>query len=727
MATSKSIEAGGAYVRIFAEDSALRRSLTQIQRRLRTFGSSVQGVGQSLVGVGSVVAAPFAGAIRTFTSYESALADLRANAQPTAAELEQIKEAIVEISRATGTGPAQVAATFTELLKAGMDIRDVLGGAAEAAVQFARVSGMETDEAAKTITKAMEVFGVDAVTAVDTLSRAADASVVDIADVSMAFAQTAKVAADAGLSLEETANAIAILGQNAMVGSDAGTSLRTMLTRLQTGIESAGKAMKDLGIEVRDSATGEMRPFRDIIGELQAKLGDLDAESRDVQLYKLFGADAQRAGRVFFSEGVAGWDEFTGKMQEGLSVADKFNIRMGGLEGAGSRAIVALQLLAIKVGDALAPAVGMLTARFTAAIAAVATFVQENSGLVVSIAAGAAAFVAAGAALIGLGIAASTASAIFGALAGAIGLVVSPIGLVAAAIAGAVISFAMFTETGRNAFQSVWSAATTAFAGIADALKAGDIALAGKILWLSLRTEFQKGVNFLTSLWADWGTAFKTVISDVQFFFARAMVNLTTSVGTAVETIFGALAPLIPILDQKTIDAALAGFGIGPGGKGAAETQAAALASLDEQQAAADEARFAAAQQSVAAGQAELARLRGELQAALDEAEAAANQPPAVPTGAGAEPGAGEDEGGDASTATPSPIEELAEPGALDAAMERSAAKLDTKGTFSAAALRGLATGDSATERTAENTEAIRDGIDRLNDRARAGKLVFTP
>ena len=36
---------------------------------------------------------------------------------------------------------------------------------------------------------------------------------------------------------------------------------------------------------------------------------------------------------------------------------------------------------------------------------------------------------------------------------------------------------------------------------LSDALAAGDIALAAKILWLSLKMEWKRGIHFLNGLW----------------------------------------------------------------------------------------------------------------------------------------------------------------------------------------------------------------------------------
>ncbi|MFQ3593691.1 MAG: hypothetical protein SNJ82_10990, partial [Gemmataceae bacterium] len=54
---------------------------------------------------------------------------------------------------------------------------------------------------------------------------------------------------------------------------------------------------------------------------------------------------------------------------------------------------------------------------------------------------------------------------------------------------------------------------------ISDALAAGDIGLAARILWLTLKMEFQKGVLWLEEKWID----FKNFFIDT---FYRAVYGL---------------------------------------------------------------------------------------------------------------------------------------------------------------------------------------------------------
>jgi len=181
MSSVGGVRAGGAFVEIFAKDGAFQQAMGRVQARLRAVGASMQQLGTKLMLGGTAVGLPLVLAARQAASFEDALLGMRAAAGLSAKDVKRLEEEALRLSRSMGVAPAAVANAMLELAKAGMSIEDVLGGAAESAVQFARVSGVEMADAAVFMKVAMNSFGVSAVEAVDTLSAAADASETSIA------------------------------------------------------------------------------------------------------------------------------------------------------------------------------------------------------------------------------------------------------------------------------------------------------------------------------------------------------------------------------------------------------------------------------------------------------------------------------------------------------------------------------------------------------------------
>jgi TP901 family phage tail tape measure protein len=69
-----------------------------------------------------------------------------------------------------------------------------------------------------------------------------------VSDFGMALKQSGLVAAQMGVSLEETTGTLAAFASAGLLGSDAGTSLKTMLLRLANPSKEAAEAMEQFGI-----------------------------------------------------------------------------------------------------------------------------------------------------------------------------------------------------------------------------------------------------------------------------------------------------------------------------------------------------------------------------------------------------------------------------------------------------------------------------------------------
>lgn len=117
-------------------------------------------------------------------------------------------------------------------------------------------------------------------------------------------------------------------------------------------------------------------------------------------------------------------------------------------------------------------------------------------------------------------------------LLGSVGMVVgalaSPFGLVAGAIVGGLALWTRYSETGKEALDSVkkafsplWDTATDTFGGIKDAMASGDLKLAGQIGMAGLQSVFYQGMNGILSRWGEWAKATVEV-------FAGAMNQVAT-------------------------------------------------------------------------------------------------------------------------------------------------------------------------------------------------------
>jgi len=444
--SSAAVKAGGVFVEIGADPSKFFSALNKVNKSLGNMGRSLASGGGRLAAAGIGMAAPIAAAVRQGAAFESTLLNIRASTGATAAQIDQIKASSMAMSQALGVGPTEAAQGMLELLKAGMSLDTVLGGAGRTAMEFAKVGEMDVAQAAVVMSDAMNVFKVSSDVAANALSSAADASSTSIAQMSEAFSMSSAVAGKAGLSIEDLSGTLAILANNGVKGSDAGTSIKTMLMRLMAPASEAADAMAGVGLSVRsfvDQDTGKMLPMVDIIGKLGEAMKPLDEVAKKELLAKIFGADAIRAALILGDVGVAGFEDIQKAMSSALPVGEKYRILMSGLAGSAGNVLAALQRMAIAVSDAVAPALANVVPFITGFIDGLTKLATDNKEAVAGFAKFAVAAIAVGSALTGLGISLQVTSFGFAGIGKAAAFALSPLTMLMGTVTGVGKSFTL--------------------------------------------------------------------------------------------------------------------------------------------------------------------------------------------------------------------------------------------------------------------------------------------
>jgi len=342
--------------------------------------------------------------------------------------------------------------------------------------------------------------------------------------------QVAKMAKRTGLSVEA-------LSELKFVASQTGTSIEALETgfrRMQRSIYDAGRglstqtdALRDLGLTYKD--------LKGLVPEQQFKLlaeaiSRVEDPTRKAALAQaLFG----RAGTMLlpmFAKGAAGIEQLQKEARRlGLTMSSEDAKAAEDFTEALDALWKVVKMGVFRVGAALAPVLKQLAETITSVATKISAWVQANREIIVTVMKVAAAVLAGGIALATLGTIISglgsalggliaivtTVGMVFKLLAGVIAFLLSPIGAVIAAVTalGAYLVYA--TGAGGKAltwlgekFGVLKDDALTAYQGIADAMAAGDISLAVKVLWLTIKMEWTRGVNFLEKAWLSFRNFF---------------------------------------------------------------------------------------------------------------------------------------------------------------------------------------------------------------------------
>jgi len=359
------------------------------------------------------------------------------------------------------------------------------------------------------------------------------------------------------------------------------------------------------------------------------------------------------------------------------------------------------------IGGAVAPALTSFATSLAEIGAKVSEFVKNNEGLVVSVFKFGLGAVVAGGAIVTLGVALTATGAALGVVASTLGTIgaaftalASPIGIVTAAMAGGTFAFLNYSKAGGDSlawlgdsFGQLQTDATTAFQGIADAIKGGDIMLGAKVLWAGLRLEFLKGTQFLNTVWSDWGVAVIEVFRGVSFKISSLMID-------AMADIQKTFADSVQFLKNQWAWVTGKQAEMNNGGGQIEANRAGAQDALKSQQEAEQEARRAAAKLSLSTGEQEVMKATAELQALLNQARSVAGG-----------------SGGVAKKPGQSPFD----PAALDAGLSSAKRTAETKGTFSGfASARSLGTGDTVADAVKDQTKEAKKQTEELSKVRRA-------
>ena len=349
-------------VRLQAEVSGYMASLRQASRATRDFASELDKAARAghldavadQAGRAGLALAGIAGAAVTMAAkFDKAMSSVQAATHASGAELEQLRDAAVQAGGDTAYSATEAAHAIEELAKAGVETTDILGGGLSGALSLAAAGEIDVAEAAEVAASTLTQFrlrGRDVGHVADLLAAAAGKAQGSVHDMSYALKQSGLVAAQMGMSVEDTIGVLAAFASAGLLGSDAGTSLKTALLMLADPTEKAAALMDELGIAAYDSQ-GRFVGVVSLAGQLQAQLGQLTEEQRNAALATIFGADAIRAASILYelgARGVAGW---IGKVDDAGYAAETARLKTDNLVGDLERLRGELETLAIQSGS----------------------------------------------------------------------------------------------------------------------------------------------------------------------------------------------------------------------------------------------------------------------------------------------------------------------------------------------------------------------------------------
>lgn len=220
--------------------------------------------------------------------------------------LDEVRQEIINIGLEFGF-------TADKALEAGAkmaQLKDIVGGpgavatATEVGIKFALIGDMETQDAMKKLinlqqqtnfmfggmtTAQIEAMGAEekanlvrqnsmaTLTKLNTVENKSAATMQQLTFIMNQFAAQAHLT---GESIEDMAASAAILVESGEEMGKAGRALRMIYARLGANTKGNNDALKEFGVTVRDTTTGQLRPLSAIVADLSANFKNLTAEEQ---------------------------------------------------------------------------------------------------------------------------------------------------------------------------------------------------------------------------------------------------------------------------------------------------------------------------------------------------------------------------------------------------------------------------------------------------------------
>jgi hypothetical protein len=304
---------GTATIRTRMDTSGLKTGIADATGQLRAFGQassrSLQAVGKDFQAAGRAIstrislplAAAGAAIVKVAADFERATNRVSALTGATADQFERLRDQAKELGATTQFSATQAAEAQAFLAQAGFNT-DQIFRSLPGTLNLAGAAQLDLGRSADIVSNILTGFQLDVGEldrAVDVLAKAFVSSNTDLEQLGQGFKFVGPVASAFGISLEETAAALGLLGNAGLQASSAGTGLRRIISTLAKEQDKLGISTVDAQGKLRWDADGDVvLGFGVFKGAKLRVLADKDRGYLDWMLRKDFGPEVEDAVRA---------------------------------------------------------------------------------------------------------------------------------------------------------------------------------------------------------------------------------------------------------------------------------------------------------------------------------------------------------------------------------------------------------------------------------------------
>ena len=351
--------------RLRSLEEQANQSATALQKigatgeKLQTVGNKISSVGQKLLPVTGVVTGLGTAAVKTAADFDSAMSRVAAVSGATGSDFDSLRDKAREMGAKTKFSATEAADAMNYMAMAGWKTEDMLSGI-EGVMYLAAASGEDLATTSDIVTDALTAFGLTAADSghfADVLAAASSNANTNVSMMGETFKYCAPVAGALGFSVEDTAEAIGLMGNAGIKASQAGTSMRSIMTNLTGDVKLSGAAIGDVTIATTN-ADGSMRSLSAILADCRVAFGGMTEAEKANNAEALVGKNAMSGFLALMNAAPEDIEKVSGAVNNCKDAAKNMADTMqDNLEGQLTILKSQLQELAISFGDLLMPAV----------------------------------------------------------------------------------------------------------------------------------------------------------------------------------------------------------------------------------------------------------------------------------------------------------------------------------------------------------------------------------
>lgn len=366
-------QAGGAFVTGF--DKATDKPFQALGERLKARGRELMTTGFQEVIRGGLAGFLQGELISDVGNFDQVLNSIRVFGKLTRQELAGIENDLLKFAEDSKFNPQQVADAFLGLEKAGLSAKDSLA-TLPPVIDLATTGQIDLARATDLTIRTAQGLGIpfsEATRVVNAFVAGADISTANVEDFGQALQYIAPSSRNLHIPIEQLTTAIALLNDQGIVGERAGTGLRVTLDSLIDPSSEAKKALKALGVTVRDTK-GNFVGFPNLLEQFASSVDKLRKRGAgDVQIVELLSklgdrntAQAILALTARTKEGTLAFNDYATKLSQANTAQEIAREQMQTFNGVIESFKGSIQSLIIKafkplLDDVLAPLIKVLT------------------------------------------------------------------------------------------------------------------------------------------------------------------------------------------------------------------------------------------------------------------------------------------------------------------------------------------------------------------------------